>query len=475
MKKSNVLKFLFSFVFAFVLAFSGMALVACGKEYTIKFDANGGDGTMAQIVVKGERLSLPENTFTPTQANAELGYRFAGWATKKDETQVVYKDASRIRVNKNMTLYAVWSNIYYITIDANGGKRLTKEPLKLSVVYGENVTLPKKVEVENYYAGKGYYYLDHGFVEQADKEWTIGEDLQYEDLVENVRQDKTFYVYYDSTYTINYVDEEINAGNPYPISIAYGSQQVVLKDANVSATIYSATQANLSLSDGKHLAYWTDIENDERYDVGDVISKDRLMFLYENSRKESFNRVILEVHAVWQTNEYNIAYNSNNSLNEECISQENVVYGTEMFLPHQEDLETLGISNPTGFVFKGWAFDRFAHTESSYMPGAQYVVGVGFETDQTITFYAIWEDESQTEFKITFDANGGTGEIAQQSVYVGKTTTIPNGTFEKDGFQFGGWALSADGDVVLYGNEEIYVPYTETDITLYAIWTEIGA
>lgn len=71
--------------------------------YTVIFDANGGNGTIASISVEeGSEITLPENTFTKT------GYSFAGWATSADGN-VSYSDKAKISITGNIMLYAKWT------------------------------------------------------------------------------------------------------------------------------------------------------------------------------------------------------------------------------------------------------------------------------------------------------------------------------------------------------------------------------
>ena len=71
-------------------------------NYTISFNANGGNGSMNSLTVcSGQSVQLSANSFTYT------GYNFTGWATSANG-QVVYSDVDVITPTANMTLYAVW-------------------------------------------------------------------------------------------------------------------------------------------------------------------------------------------------------------------------------------------------------------------------------------------------------------------------------------------------------------------------------
>ena len=91
------------------------------KKYTIKYDANGGTGTMTnQIFLDGESQNLIKNSF-----EKEL-YEFDHWNTKADDSGDSYSNEEIIFVTKDMTLFAIYRLVAYnkITFDSNGGEDL---------------------------------------------------------------------------------------------------------------------------------------------------------------------------------------------------------------------------------------------------------------------------------------------------------------------------------------------------------------
>lgn len=76
--------------------------------YTMKFDANGGRGSMDPITMKfDEAKFLPANTFTKT------GYIFAGWNTRADGSGISVENGGSVMnftttANSTVTLYAQW-------------------------------------------------------------------------------------------------------------------------------------------------------------------------------------------------------------------------------------------------------------------------------------------------------------------------------------------------------------------------------
>ena len=75
-------------------------------------------------------------------------------------------------------------------------------------------------------------------------------------------------------------------------------------------------------------------------------------------------------------------------------------------------------------------------------------------------------DPVSSDVTVTFDANGGEGTMAAQTLTEGKGTLTAN-AFTKEGFRFAGWALSAAGEKVY--DDGVAVELT-ADTTLYALW-----
>lgn len=72
---------------------------------------------------------------------------------------------------------------------------------------------------------------------------------------------------------------------------------------------------------------------------------------------------------------------------------------------------------------------------------------------------------------ITFDPNGGSGEMSPQTVEVGVETKLADVKFVREGFVFTGWNDKADGTGKFYKNGAAVAPMA--NLTLYARWQEI--
>ena len=74
-------------------------------------------------------------------------------------------------------------------------------------------------------------------------------------------------------------------------------------------------------------------------------------------------------------------------------------------------------------------------------------------------------------YTITFNSNGGSGEMKTQPAESGSEVTLASNTFTRTDYTFSGWATSDDGNIVY--KDEAKITLTE-NLTLYAQWTEIG-
>ena len=95
---------------------------AAGPEmWTVRYDANGGSGTMRDSTCnKGDSITVKRCTFT---ADSD----FVEWNTKADGSGESYQPADELTPGGNMTLYAIWestvvdSDTWTIRYNANGG------------------------------------------------------------------------------------------------------------------------------------------------------------------------------------------------------------------------------------------------------------------------------------------------------------------------------------------------------------------
>ena len=89
-----------------------------------------------------------------------------------------------------------------------------------------------------------------------------------------------------------------------------------------------------------------------------------------------------------------------------------------------------------------------------------------FTTKNEAVAYIEAEFGQATEYVITYNANGGTGEVASETVVAGQSVALSDGTgLTYTDHTFKGWGTNPSSTVAVTS------PYTPTgDVTLYAIW-----
>lgn len=116
----------------------------------------------------------------------------------------------------------------------------------------------------------------------------------------------------------------------------------------------------------------------------------------------------------------------------------------------------------TGMSFEHYDFDSWNTVADG--TGTEYKPGDEVKINGNTTFYARWKNHV---YQVSFDSNGGEGEIQPLSAFYGNVVSIPENSFTKEDGVFEEWNTSADkaGTTIEPG------PYTVTgNVTLYAIW-----
>ena len=116
----------------------------------------------------------------------------------------------------------------------------------------------------------------------------------------------------------------------------------------------------------------------------------------------------------------------------------------------------------TGYTFAGW------YTNSNLTT----VAVAGATISSNTTLYAKW---TANKYTVKFNGNGNTGgSMNDQSFTYGTAQNLTANAFEKNGYNFAGWATTANGSVA-YTDGQSVSNLTSTNngtVTLYAKWTE---
>ena len=177
------------------------------------------------------------------------------------------------------------------------------------------------------------------------------------------------------------------------------------------------------------------------------------------SKLATENDAAVTLYAVWDSQSYTVVFNGNGGLG--AMEPLTLGMGREFSLTRCAFVKQ-------GWHFAGWALS--AEGEIVYDDG-ETVSGLASEKGATVDLYAIWEQDSYT---VKFDKNdaAATGTMADQIFALGEEKALSRNAFSKTGFNFMGWALSADGEVVYEDGETVSGLATEHGavITLYAVF-----
>ena len=123
----------------------------------------------------------------------------------------------------------------------------------------------------------------------------------------------------------------------------------------------------------------------------------------------------------------------------------------------------LPIPTKTGYTFAGW-YEKEDLSGDPVTEIPSYAVG-----DKQ--YWAKWTANTYT---VTFEANGGTGSMDDQTFTYGEEKALTENTFTRTGYTFAGWNTQADGNGTSYadGVDGSQMPADNgSTVILYAQWT----
>ena len=213
--------------------------------------------------------------------------------------------------------------------------------------------------------------------------------------------------------------------------------------SNASATVLANPASGGLTLNGYYLAGWS-------------LNSDETGQIYQPGASLALGLVNVTLYAKWSLTPYTVSYNANGATGGSVPVDPNT-YTMDGSVPI---LGNTGNLVRTGYSFIGWGLSS-TDTVNQYVSGNTYTVGTN-----NIAFWARW---SPNTYKVTFDANGGTGSPSKaEDNYTTAGTAVPlatRGTLEKSGYNFAGWGLSAVSTLVAD-------PFTTTsNVELYAQWT----
>jgi uncharacterized repeat protein (TIGR02543 family) len=154
------------------------------------------------------------------------------------------------------------------------------------------------------------------------------------------------------------------------------------------------------------------------------------------------------LYAVWTAVNYTVTFNANGGAGT-MSAMTFTVAGKAL---------TANAFTRTGYTFAGWS--------TTATGTVAFANNANYNTAGNVTLYAVW---TAVNYTVTFNANGGTGTMANQTFTVAGAALTKN-TLTRAGYTFSGWATTATGSVA-FADAATY--NTAGNVTLYAVWTPV--
>ncbi|MEA4895928.1 MAG: InlB B-repeat-containing protein, partial [Oscillospiraceae bacterium] len=409
---------------ASVTATDNMILTAqwTPTSYSIKFDANGGTGSISnQSFTYGTAQNLTNNSLTRT------GYTFAGWNTKADGNGTPYGNGASVQdlsavTGETVTLYARWTaNSYTVNFNANGG---TGSMAAQQLTYDETRALSINAFTKTGYSFAGWNTAENG----------SGTSYADRTSVKNLATEQNGTVPLYAMWT----------ADAYTLTFAANSGTGSMANQSFATGDTSALRTNAFTKAGYSFTGW---KNDGNAPVAADATVNTV------GRSTSLT-------AQWTANSYTVHFNANGGTG--SMADQSFTYGTAHNL-------TANSMTRMGYSFAGWSDSPMA-TTATYQDN-QSVSNLTSIKDAIVTLYAVWTADAYT---VTYSANGGEGLIADSSFTNGVGGTLTLNAFTRTGYRFSGWNTHADatGSYFADGASVSFTPDSTGIVVLYAMWTE---
>lgn len=413
------------------------------KTYTIHFDANGGTGTMPDMVVGVyEQRNLDLNKFT--RAN----HKFKYWTENPSGTNDIHYDGRNMihaaEAGETLTLYAQWTEQSY-TIRFYSG------------TYGSGTAYSQKAYSNTYEKLDANKFVG-----------TAGTMAHYEFRGWNTKQDGSGTSYAGEAYIYN-------------LAAVGGSISLYAQWENVGETFTITFMPNggSGTSYTQQCRYFTDnpltpnrFERPGYFFTGWGTLPENNTITYSDGYPfyQGTETSGITLYAQWHQQSatptsYVIKYNANGGTG--SMAQTQCWIDVDATLRKNEFVRT-------NYRFKGWATQP-GGGGSTYSDG-QTVRNIS-PAMSTITLYAQWESTSPANknYTLYFNANGGSGSMSSRTLTRDVTTTLPANTFTRTNYTFTGWSTNSSGTGSTYSDRATVknLAAAGSSVTLYAQWTAV--
>ena len=456
----------------------------CGTPVVVTFHANGGTGDDYTQNIYGGEGTLTANKFTKS------GKVFAGWATSENG-EVVYADGAKITAEDNTDLYAVWGDAYTVTFDYNDGKtgnatvdvaqdtaigaaKMPKDPTKKGYTFEGWFNGETKLTAETVITGNVIYTAKWTPIR-----YTIKFDKNAADAVGSMNDISATY------------DEEVQLplcaftreGYTFTGWGSYKGEDKVKNLAGKDGAVVTLKAswrglpvnviANLNYSDAENIVRTGAVGNNYNYIVkpdggtqySELESPVRPGYIFDGwfDAAEGGNEITNQYKFTAEDAEKDVTLYAHWS---EAVTITFDKNGGTFYCAEKKDIRkgtaygSLPDASMSGKAFDGW----YTAKEG----GTKVENDTIFNEDTTL--YARYRNYQIT---VSFNANGGTGEMEKLVCESKVAKKLPKCTFTREGYDFTGWSTSSYYSSVSYADEAEYqktVTWGDTTATLYAVW-----
>jgi len=418
-------------------------------NYTVKFNSNGGSGTMAdQLIDELTETALSKNTFT------KPGYTFAGWAETASGS-VKYNDQATVKdiaaAGQVKTLYAVWNKIpaaaptVGVTPEGYTGAN--------ALTYG-NITNKKLSATNN--ADTGTYNVSYQWYKNTSNSKTgatsVGSAKDY--TLESNLNAGDYYYYCKITVTRKDNGDSVSKDTNLVKVTVNKAKPGVTAPVKVDGLVYDNTEKTLvtaGTTTGGTMEYSLDNVTYSTVLPKAINARDYTVY-YRVTGDSNYNSVA----AAYITSKIEKAEQAPPTT--PCKVDETIIDKKDGFI---KDVDTTMEYKATADT----AYTPVTGTEIANLPAGTYLVrykeNENYKPGADLTLEIL-----QGRFiKITFETNGGTTIDSLDLKYNEKITkpTDP----EKDGYEYAGWYL----DSSLSTGNDFNTNITD-DTTLYVKWVK---
>ena len=426
-------------VYRFEVNGESAVTVSDSSYVSVIYNANGGINPPIDMRI----YSNGDTTLVKSGAPSRVGYTFSGWADAPDSDNVQYTGGnSIIIIADDIVLYAVWEPVAYtVKYDANGGNGSMGVT---SAIYDRQFALAQNAFVKDGCQFAGWSLAAGGELAYAD-------GAVVKNLTDVQNGELTLYAVWKSAETTIKFNFEGGSSGTDTVSAAYGKLLPSGKLTPPERYGYNFAGYYTFPNKGGSLVYNADMSLSEYYGAN------------------PWNSVVseFELYAAWEPVTYTVSFVNGT----ETLETLSAVYGNVFRLP---TAETLGISCPLGYTFKGWSIVPGSDTVY-YTDGQEIITGLTGENRATVYLYAvILKDESYT---VTLPASGEGYKVyynnseltSRKDINVYKSAELSFKVCVDSGYTFDKMTVSANGIALgamhTNGNEYIYnIKYISNDI-----------